>query len=126
MREEASLARVVKLLGFKRAVSSGAYYAAMILGGITMLLPFLWMLSTSLKSYSSVFVFNISDIQWIPKPVYWKNYVDVWKVVPFAKFYLNSILVCLAVTFGQVSTSALAAYAFARLKFPGRDKIFFK
>ena len=54
-----------------------------------------------------------------------ENYVDVWKVVPFARFYLNSIFVCVAVTFGQVATSAFAAYAFARLKFPGRDKLFF-
>jgi multiple sugar transport system permease protein len=100
-------------------------YGVLILGGITMVMPFVWMLSTSLKSSSSVFIFNISDIQWIPKPVYWKNYIDVWKVVPFGRFYLNSILVSAAVTLGQVTTSALAAYAFARLKFPGREKIFF-
>ena len=57
--------------------------------------------------------------------MYWRNYIDVWKVVPFARFYLNSFLVVACVTFGQVATSSLAAYAFARLKFPGRDKIFF-
>ena len=100
-------------------------YIFLTAGGITMFLPFLWMLSTSLKSHSSIFIFNLSDIQWIPKPIYWKNYLDVWKVVPFAKFYLNSLFVCLSVTFGQVATSSLAAYAFARLKFPARDKIFF-
>ncbi len=105
----------------KRALT----YSALSLGALAMLLPFLWMLSTSLKSYSSVFVFSLSDIQWIPDPLYLKNYIDVWKVVPFAKFYLNSIFVVLCVTFGQVATSAFAAYAFARLKFPGRDKIFF-
>jgi multiple sugar transport system permease protein len=109
----------------KNFLGGSSSYALLILGGVTMVLPFLWMLSTSLKTYSSVFVFNISDIQWIPKPFYFRNYVDVWKVVPFAKFYLNSVFVCVAVTFGQVATSALAAYAFARLKFPGRDKIFF-
>ena len=90
-----------------------------------MILPFVWMLSTSLKSYSSVFIFNLSDVKWLPDPVYWKNYIDVWKVVPFARFYLNSIFVVVCVTFGQVLTSAGAAYAFARLRFPGRDKIFF-
>jgi multiple sugar transport system permease protein len=103
----------------------GISYTLLVLGGITMILPFLWMLSTSLKSYSSVFVFNLTDIQWLPKPIYFKNYIDVWKVVPFARFYLNSIFVVVCVTFGQVATSALAAYAFARLKFPGRDKLFF-
>lgn len=102
-----------------------AIYVFLIIGGATMVLPFLWMLSTSLKSYASVFIFNISDVKWLPDPVYWKNYIDVWKVVPFARFYLNSIFVVCCVTFGQVITSASAAYAFARLRFPGRDKIFF-
>ncbi|MDD3906298.1 MAG: carbohydrate ABC transporter permease [Candidatus Omnitrophica bacterium] len=108
-----------------KAARTTLMYIFLILGGITMILPFLWMISTSLKSYNSVFIFDLKDIKWIPDPIYWKNYVDVWKVVPFARFYLNSIFVCVAVTFGQVATSALAAYAFARLKFPGRDKIFF-
>ena len=54
-----------------------------------------------------------------------ENYLKVWKIVPFARFYLNSIFVALCVTVGQVMTSAFAAYAFSRLRFPGRDKIFF-
>lgn len=109
----------------RNVLTKSAIYILLITGGATMILPFLWMLSTSLKSYSSVFIFNVSDIKWLPDPVYWKNYLDVWKVVPFARFYLNSIFVVVCVTFGQVITSAGAAYAFARLKFPGRDKIFF-
>lgn len=109
----------------KRALHKFIVYTILTLGAVTMMLPFIWMLSTSLKSYSSVFIFKITDIQWIPSPIYWKNYFDVWKVVPFARFYLNSIFVTSSVTFGQVATSALAAYAFARLRFPGRDKIFF-
>lgn len=100
-------------------------YTFLILGSITMVLPFFWMISTSLKSYSSVFIFNINEIKWIPDPVYWKNYIDVWKVVPFARFYLNSVFVCIGVTLMQVATSALAAYSFSRLRFPGREKIFF-
>ncbi|MBN2453130.1 MAG: carbohydrate ABC transporter permease [Candidatus Omnitrophica bacterium] len=102
-----------------------AIYTLLVIGGVTMILPFLWMLSTSLKSYASVFIFNITEVKWLPDPIYWKNYIDVWKVVPFARFYLNSIFVVVCVTFGQVITSASAAYAFARLRFPGRDKIFF-
>jgi multiple sugar transport system permease protein len=125
MREEAALAKKVKSSRQRRIARKGLIYAVLTLGGITMLLPFLWMLSTSLKTYNAVFIFNLASIQWIPNPVYWNNYIDVWKVVPFAKFYLNSIFVCACVTFGQVATSALAAYAFARLKFPGRDKLFF-
>ena len=88
---------------------AGGIYIMLIAGGITMIFPFLWMISTSLKSFSSVFVFDMSKIQWIPHPVYWKNYVDVWKVVPFARFYINSVFVALCVTAGQVMTSAFAA-----------------
>lgn len=111
--------------GLKSLIRKGATYAFLAAGGLTMIVPFIWMLSTSLKSYTSVFVFDIKDIQWLPNPVYWKNYIDVWKVVPFARFYLNSVFVVICVTAGQVMTSSLAAYAFSRLKFPGRDKIFF-
>ncbi len=100
-------------------------YSFLVLGAVSMVLPFAWMLSTSLKSFASVFIFDITKIQWVPSPVYWGNYLDVWKVVPFARFYINSFFVCAAVTVAQVGTSALAAYSFSRLKFPGREKIFF-
>jgi multiple sugar transport system permease protein len=55
----------------------------------------------------------------------WENYVRTWRAIPFGRFYLNSILVAICVTVGQVFTSSLAAYAFSRLSFSGRDKLFF-
>ena len=55
----------------------------------------------------------------------WKNYGDSWQVVPFGRFFLNSILVTVSVTIGQLITCSLGAFAFARLRFPGRDKVFF-
>ena len=97
-------------------------YICLTLVGISMLMPFLWMLSTSLKEPQAIYTF---PPEWIPDPAILTNYLKVWKVVPFARFYLNSIFVALCVTMGQVMTSAFAAYAFARLKFPGRDKLFF-
>jgi len=57
------------------------------------------------------------------KPV-WKNYSTVIKVMPFMRFYWNSFIVSIAITLGQVLTSAMAAYSFSRLNFPGRDKLF--
>lgn len=90
--------------------------------GLTMLVPFLWMVSTSLKGPADVFIF---PPKWVPKPLVFENYAKVYRVIPFARFYLNSIFVAVCVTVGQVLTSSLAAYAFARLKFPGRDKLFF-
>ncbi|MDP3790275.1 MAG: carbohydrate ABC transporter permease [Candidatus Omnitrophota bacterium] len=97
-------------------------YAFLVAFGVTMMLPFLWMISTSLKETQAVYIF---PPKWIPDPIVWASYLKVWSVVPFAKFYVNSIFVALAVTLGQVFTSAFAAYAFSRLTFPGRDKLFF-
>lgn len=104
----------------------GLAYAVLIIGCLTMPMPFLWMITTSLKHPGEVFS---SAVHWwkefIPCSFVWENYLKVPQMVPFVKFYLNSILVALCVTFGQVATSSMAAYAFARLRFPGRDKIFF-
>ncbi|MDA3797799.1 MAG: carbohydrate ABC transporter permease [Kiritimatiellae bacterium] len=82
-------------------------------------LPFLWMLLASLKTNA-----EISLTTWIPAKLQWDNYAEVFRVLPYAKFYINSIFVACWVTFLQVFTSALAAFSFARLKWPGRDKVF--
>lgn len=87
-----------------------------------MVLPFVWMVSTSLKDPGSVFTY---PPRWIPNPIVWSNYLEVLRVVPFLRFFWNSIVVAVIVTLGQVLTSAMAAYAFSRLQFPGRDKLFF-
>ncbi|MBI3306520.1 MAG: carbohydrate ABC transporter permease [Candidatus Omnitrophica bacterium] len=107
---------------FQKAFS----YLILTVGAITMIGPFLWMISTSLKEPGQVFSFQKNWWEeWLPLSFRWKNYVEAWQVVPFATFYLNSIFVSLCITAGQVLTSAMAAYAFARLQFPGRNKIFF-
>ena len=97
-------------------------YTALTVFGITMIMPFLWMISTSLKEAQAIYTF---PPKWIPDPIIFTAYLKVWKVVPFARFYFNSIFVAFCVTAGQVMTSAFAAYAFSRLRFPGRDKLFF-
>jgi multiple sugar transport system permease protein len=110
----------------KRKMQRGLLFLALCVGAVSMAAPFLWMVSTSLSEAGQVFSENRPWWQeWLPVSFVWQNYVKVWSVVPFAKFYLNSIFVSLCITFGQVATSAMAAYAFARLNFPGRDKIFF-
>jgi len=98
--------------------------------GLFMLLPFLWMLSTSLKPAGDVFASVDNPIKaLVPRETQWKNYGQVYDTTQamgggFARWYFNSVLVAVVVTLGQVTTSACAAYAFARLKFPGRDKLF--
>ncbi|MEW6040663.1 MAG: carbohydrate ABC transporter permease, partial [Elusimicrobiota bacterium] len=96
-------------------------YVLLSIVGIVMIAPFIWMLSTSLKEPGAVFTY---PPKFIPDPLRWKNYADAWNAVPFGRFFVNSIIVSVCVTLGQVFTSSLAAYAFARLKFFGKDKIF--
>ncbi len=111
---------------FARRLQRGLIFMALLVGAISMAAPFLWMVSTSLSESGQIF----SDTrawwqEWLPTTFVWQNYVKVWSVVPFAKFYLNSIFISVCITAGQVITSAMAAYAFSRLEFPGRDKLFF-
>lgn len=96
-------------------------YLLLGLGAVAMLLPFFWMLSTSLKQPSEVFTF---PPQWLPKTLQFKNYSDAWTALPFNLFYRNSLIVAITGTFFDALTSSLAAFAFSRLRFPGRDKIF--
>ncbi|HTY58048.1 MAG TPA: carbohydrate ABC transporter permease, partial [Bacteroidota bacterium] len=55
----------------------------------------------------------------------WENYTEAWNIVPFGRYFLNSMLIALCVTLGQIIVCSLGAYAFARLEFPGRDAVFF-
>ena len=110
----------------KRFFQTLGLYLFVVIGAVTMLAPFLWMIATSLKLPGEVFSYQKPWwYDWVPTSFVWQNYVKAFKVVPFARFYLNSIFVVILTTIGQVATSAFAAYAFARLRFPGRDKIFF-
>jgi multiple sugar transport system permease protein len=96
------------------------YWAGIVLLAAVMLLPFLWMLGTSLMDELSVFRFPPPLIPSPPRP---RNYSEAWAALPFGRFYLNSLVFAAAVVVGQVATSAAAAYAFARLNFPGRDRL---
>jgi ABC-type glycerol-3-phosphate transport system permease component len=104
--------------GRKFAVSAGLHLALSIIAVILML-PFVWMVLTSLKTLGEVGVTS-----WFPAHLEWHNYKEVFKVIPFGTFYFNSLLVAAWVTLLQVLTSAMAAFSFARLRWPGRDKIF--
>jgi multiple sugar transport system permease protein len=89
--------------------------------GFLMAGPFLWMLGTSLKAPTEIFQF---PPQLIPNVPQWQNYPEVTRVLPFGRYFLNSFLVAISVTLLQLVVCSLAAYAFARLRFPGRELIF--
>lgn len=98
-----------------------ALYAFLALISFIMITPFLWMVSASLKSELQVFDF---PIRWIPEDIRWENYKKIWTELPFLRYYMNTLKVAGAVTIVQLFTCSLAAYAFSKIVFPGRDKIF--
>ena len=104
-----------------KKLESSLIHLLLILGAIVMVMPFAWMISTSLKSQNEVFSY---PPEWIPSTPIWENYVRAWQAVPFARYFVNSVIIALAVTLGTLITSALAAFAFARIRFPGRDALF--
>ncbi|MEK3885343.1 carbohydrate ABC transporter permease [Paenibacillus sp. PL2-23] len=106
---------------FKNYIKKPILYVMISLVSLTMVVPFLWMLSASFKPDSEIFGF---PIQWIPETFQWKNYVAVWTEVPFLTYYLNTVKITISVVVLQVLTSSLAAYALARVRFPERDKLF--
>ncbi len=96
-------------------------YVVLIIITALMLIPFLWMLSASLKMNKDVFTF---PIQWIPDNPRWKNYVDIWTKIPLLTFVKNSAKLTIIVTLLQLFTSSFAAYAFAKMDFKGKNLLF--
>lgn len=93
-----------------------------VLVAAVMLIPFIWMLSASFQQNTEIFR---KPFQWLPEIFRIENYTRVWTQVNFLKYYLNTIKVTVISVAIQVLTCSLAAFAFTKLKFPGRDKIFF-
>lgn len=96
-------------------------YILLALLAFLMLIPFVWMLSSSLKLNKDVFIF---PMQWIPKNPKWSNYVKIWTQIPMGTFVLNTAKITLIVTFLQLLTSSFASYAFSKLDFKGRNLLF--
>ena len=93
----------------------------LLLGCIVMAFPFVWMVFSSLKTDAEIFIF---PPELLPRAWRWSNYVDVMKAFPFATFIFNSLKISLLGVIGQLLSCSLAAYAFARIPFPGREAIF--
>ena len=98
-----------------------ATHTILVLGAAFILLPFLWMISTSLKPDNEVL---LMPPKWIPSALQWKNYVDAFKAVPFFTYLKNSIVVTVAITSCELITTILAAFAFAQLEFKGKNLLF--
>jgi multiple sugar transport system permease protein/sn-glycerol 3-phosphate transport system permease protein len=90
-------------------------------GGIVILFPFFWMISTSLKKQWDVYIF---PPVWIPNPPEWQNYTQALSVYPFGLYALNTLRIVVLACLGTVLSCSLAAYGFSRLRAPGRDVFF--
>lgn len=108
-------------LPISHLLGRGALYALLIGGGLVMLFPFVWMVSTSFKPDLELF---ITPPRLIPEPFTPENYARVAEAFPLGRFLLNSLVVAGISTSLQILTSAMAAYGFARLRFKGRDALF--
>jgi len=97
-------------------------YTILILFAIVFLIPFYWMFATALKGDDQLFQIPPA---WVPNPAVWDNFAQVFREVPFGKFLINSTVLVIWNVFGQVLSCTLVAYGFARLRFPGRNILFF-
>ena len=93
----------------------------MALGIALIIVPFLWMLSNAFKDQTALYA---TPPIWVPSPPTLANFTAAWTQVPFGNFMLNSLKVAGLITIGQLVTCSMAAYAFARLRFPGREIVF--
>ena len=110
-----------RLYAVKNRTAATFIYLFLIITAFSMLIPFAWMLSSSLKLNREVFTF---PVRWIPEVPRWKNYADIWTKIPLVTFILNTVKLSVIVTFLQLLTSSFAAYAFAKLRFPLRRTLF--
>lgn len=104
------------------AIAAGtAKYIVLILGALFTLLPFLWMISSSLKSAAEIVAIPPTLV---PSEAQVENYVTAWNTAPFGRYLINTVIVTFFTTIGVIITSVLSAFAFSRLNFPGKKLVF--
>ncbi len=96
-------------------------FAILILGAVLTVLPFVWMILSSLKTASEI---TAIPPTFFPKEPQWSNYVEAWSRAPFLRYFVNTVFVATVSTIGVLITTVLAAFAFSRLNFPGKKLIF--
>ena len=103
----------------RKLAANALTYLVLISGALVAIAPFLWMLSTSLMTLG-----DASGVRLVPSEMHPENYVEAWKEAALGEFMLNSLQITVITLVGEIAVSVLAAYAFARIEFPGRDLIF--
>ncbi len=111
----------IRSLRRRRRIGAIATHAALIALSFVFILPFLWLLSTSLKPDDQIFAF---PPVWIPRPVIFDHYVRGMNFIPFWTYLTNTLIYCGATIFGTVLSSSMAAYSLARINWPGKNILF--
>ncbi|MEM7133534.1 MAG: carbohydrate ABC transporter permease [Chloroflexota bacterium] len=105
----------------RRILMDAFWYIVLSFFALTLALPLIWLMSTSLKTGAQTF---LMPPEWIPRPVVWQNYPDAFQAVDFGRYFWNTLAVVFWATMGTVLSGSLTAFAFARLRFPGREFLF--
>ncbi|BDZ54725.1 carbohydrate ABC transporter permease [Agromyces marinus] len=105
----------------RRRATKVVLHALLILGGISMVFPFVWMLLTSFKTLPQLLQ---DPLAFVPSPWTFENYAEAWNAVPFGQAYVNSIYIAALVVVGTLITASMAGYAFARIRFRGAKTLF--
>ena len=116
-----TLVRYYERQSFKRRITLAFVYAALAAGGVVILAPFIWMLSTAVKVPGTEFIY---PPQLFTRPLRWNNFSDGWTALPFTRWFFNTSVITLLSVSGAIISSSLVAYGFARLEFPGRTILF--
>lgn len=103
---------------FAYRITRGVYLVILTFGALLMIVPFLWSLSTSLKPLGEAMAYPPI---WWPHPFDWKNFIAIWNIVPLGRWFMNSTLVAVSVTIGNLLIDSLAGYALARIPFKGKN-----
>ena len=105
----------------REQVKAGLQHLMLLGVGVSFMLPFYWLVSTSLKPDSQIF---LSPPTWYPHPVMWRNYPEAMTYVPFGHYLLNTLTICALSVFGALFSSSLVAYSFSKIRWPGRNIAF--
>jgi len=105
----------------RQAVNAVLIYTILTLGAVVFLIPFFWQVTSALKTNAQIFKY---PIQWIPTPFVWDNIPRVWMVLPFARFFQNTVFVTACVITARLLVNTVVAYGFARKEFWGKNVLF--
>ncbi|HEY3413154.1 MAG TPA: carbohydrate ABC transporter permease [Armatimonadota bacterium] len=111
----------VRRLPLGRTAMRALIWLLVVAGALTMVLPFLWMVSTSLKTDAQAFLWPPKILPWPPQ---WQNYRDAWQIAPFGRFFFNSAVVSFSVMGMSLLLNSLAAFGFAKYQFRGAHALF--